>query len=365
MGTPFCFKVYFPFDICYKRFMPRKARIDAPGALHHVIARGIEKRDIFWDDHDRSNFLERLGIIIDESDTGCYAWALLSNHCHLLFKTGLTPIATIMRRLLTGYAVSFNRRHRRHGHLFQNRYKSILCQEEVYLKELVRYIHLNPLRAKIVDDLKQLDTYAFCGHSVLMDRVKRSWQEVNDVLGMFAAKRPQAREQYRSFVEKGLQQGRRKDLTGGGLLRSAGGWLNVKTLRNAKIFYKSDERILGDSDFVKIVLAKADEQMERKYALQAAGLDLDGLAKIVAGITGVEPSRIFSPGKDRSRVRARSLLCFWAARELGIPLAELSRRTRISQSSISMSVHRGEQIVEREGYSLLNELKLKNRRASP
>ena len=345
--------------------MPRKARIDAPGALHHVIVRGIEKRDIFWDDHDRNNFLERLATIIEQSGTRCYAWALLPNHCHLLFKTGLSPIATVMRRLLTGYAVSFNRRHSRHGHLFQNRYKSILCQEEAYLKELVRYIHLNPLRAKMVEDLKQLDTYGFCGHSALMDRVKRPWQQVNEVLGLFAAKRHQARGRYRSFVEKGIELGRRKDLTGGGLLRSAGGWLNVKALREAKIFYKSDERILGDSDFVESVLANANEQMERKYALQAAGLDLNGLAEIVAGITGVKPNRIFSRGKDRSRVRARSLLCFWATTELGITLAQLSRRIRISQSSISMSVHRGEQIAETEGYSLSNELKLENRRASP
>jgi len=220
------------------------------------------------------------------------------------------------------------------------------------------------LRAKIVDDLKQLDSYAFCGHSALMDREKRPWQEVDEVLRMFAAKRYQATDRYRSFVEKGIQQGRRKDLTGGGLLRSAGGWLNIKALREAKIFYKSDERILGDSDFVERVLANANEQMERKYALQAAGLDLDGLAEIVAGITGVKPSKIFSPGKNRSRVSARSLLCFWAVRELGITLAELSRRTHISQSSISMSVHRGEQIVEREGYSLMNDIKLKNRRAS-
>jgi len=198
---------------------------------------------------------------------------------------------------------------------------------------LVLYIHLNPHRANIVGDLQQLDTYAFCGHSALMGRVKRPWQAVNEVLGLFAAKRPRARARYRSFVAKGIQLGRRKDLTGGGLLRSAGGWLNVKALREAKIFYKSDERILGDSDFVENVLAKADEEMERKYALQAAGPYLDGLAEIVAGITEVKPSRIFSPGKDRNRVRARSLLCFWANRELGISLAELSRRTQISQSS--------------------------------
>ncbi len=365
MGTPFCFTVYFLFSICYVQFMPRKARIDAPGALHHVIVRGIEKRDIYKDHYDRNNFLERLDTIIDESGTRCYAWALLPNHCHLLFKTGLTPIASVMRRLLTGYAVTFNRRHRRHGHLFQNRYKSILCQEEIYLKELIRYIHLNPLRAGIVDDLKHLDAYEFCGHSALMGRVKRPWQGVDEILSLFAAKRVQARKQYRSFVEKGIEHGRREDLTGGGLLRSAGGWLNVKALREAKIFYKSDERILGDSDFVESVLAKAEEQMKRKYALEAAGLDLDELANIVAKITKVKVSRILSPGKDRKRVRARSLLCFWANRELGIPLAELSRRTHVAQSSISASVQRGEQIVEREGYSLLTELKPKNRRASP
>jgi hypothetical protein len=184
-------------------------------------------------------------------------------------------------------------------------------------------------------------------------QLPRSWQEVNEVLAWFAPKRRQARERYRSFVEKGVQQGRRKDLIGGGLLRSAGGWLNVKMLREAKIFYKSDERILGDSDFVESVLAAAEEQMERKYALQAAGLDLDGLAKIVARLTGVKPSRIFSPGKDRSRVYARSPLCFWAARQLGISMADLSRRTRISQSSISKSVQRGEQIADKEGQALL------------
>ena len=103
--------------------MPRKARIDAPGALHHIICRGIERRKIFDDDADRENFLERLGIILKETSTPCYAWALIPNYVHLLLRTGKVPISTVMRRLLTGYSVSFNRRHRRHGHLFQNRFK--------------------------------------------------------------------------------------------------------------------------------------------------------------------------------------------------------------------------------------------------
>jgi putative transposase len=143
--------------------MPRKARIDAPGALHHVIVRGIERKAIFKDDVDRSAFLERIGSIFVPSKTPCFAWALMTNHVHLLIRSAIVPLSTLMRRLLTGYAMAFNHRHRRHGQLFQNRYKSILCQEDAYLLELTRYIHLNPLRAKIVPDLKALDKYANTG----------------------------------------------------------------------------------------------------------------------------------------------------------------------------------------------------------
>jgi REP element-mobilizing transposase RayT len=110
--------------------MPRKARIDAPGALRHIIVRGIERKRIFYDDNDRDNFVARLTAILPKSTARCYAWALIPDHLHLLFRTGKVPIATVMRRLLTGYALRFNRRHRRHGPLFQNRYKSILCVQK-------------------------------------------------------------------------------------------------------------------------------------------------------------------------------------------------------------------------------------------
>jgi putative transposase len=99
--------------------MPRSARIDAPGALHHIIARGIGRRKIFDDDADRDAFLERLGPVISESGTSCYAWALIPNYFHLLLRTGQAPVSSVMRRLLTGYAMGYNRRHRRVGHLFQ------------------------------------------------------------------------------------------------------------------------------------------------------------------------------------------------------------------------------------------------------
>jgi REP element-mobilizing transposase RayT len=171
--------IFIGIDVCCRLYTPRKARLDAPGALHHIICRGIERRKIFDDDVDRDHFLERLGKILIETSTPCYSWALIPNHFHLLLRTGKVAISTVMRRLLTGYAVSYNRRHRRSGHLFQIRFKSILCQEDLYLKELVGYIHLNPLRARVAVKFKDLAIYPYCcGHSVIVGKLQNEFQDV-------------------------------------------------------------------------------------------------------------------------------------------------------------------------------------------
>ena len=200
--------------------MPRLARLDAPGVLHHIMIRGIERRKIFLNSKDYEDFLERLAMLLPETKTACYAWVLIPNHAHFLFRTGAVPLARLMRRLLTGYAVGFNRRHKRHGQLFQNRYKSIICQEDAYLRELVRYVHLNPVRAGIVCDVGELNGYPYCGHSALMGRKKRGWQDVEYVLGYFGETVGSARNTYAAYVEEGVGQGRREELTGGGLIRS-------------------------------------------------------------------------------------------------------------------------------------------------
>jgi putative transposase len=120
--------------------MPRQARLDIPGLVHHVMARGIEGRDIFRDNKDRENFLQRLMDILSETGgPSLYAWALMSNHFHLLMRPAEAHLSTIMQRLMTGYAVNFNRQRKRTGHLFQNRYKSIVVEEDPYFMELVRY----------------------------------------------------------------------------------------------------------------------------------------------------------------------------------------------------------------------------------
>ena len=333
--------------------MPRKSRIDAPGALHHIIAKGIEGRRIFENNEDRGNFLARLADILKETKTVCYAWALIPNHFHLLLRTGTFPISTGMRRLLTGHALWYNRRHGRGGHLFQNRYKSILCQEDVYFLELVRYIHLNPLRAKLLPGLSRLDTYKYCGHSVLMGKVKNDWQDTDKVLRLFAKKTGSARRAYRVFVEKGIGQGKRSDLTGGGLVRSAGGWAGVLALRGAKIFQNSDERILGDGDFVDSVLTAANEAMERRYYLQSSGFNLGMVAARVAKELGMRPEDVWAAGRYRHLVEARSLLCYWAVRELGVSMASLARKLEISVPAVSKSVIRGEEIARVRGYSLI------------
>jgi len=156
--------------------MPRGPRLDAPGTMHHVIVRGIERGHIFRSDGDREDFLARLGRVVEEGQATCFAWVLIPNHVHILLRTGEAPLARMMRRLLTGYAVSFNLRHQRSGHLFQNRYKSIVCEEDAYLLELIRYIHLNCIRGGLVKDMHALDRYRWSGHAVLMGYEDRSWQ---------------------------------------------------------------------------------------------------------------------------------------------------------------------------------------------
>lgn len=334
--------------------MPRKSRIDAPGALHHIIARGIERSDIFIDNFDRNNFIDRLALILPETGTRCFAWALLPNHFHLLLKTGEAPIATVIRRLLTGYAVTFNKRHLRYGHLFQNRYKSILCQEDAYLLELARYIHLNPLRAEIVADMDELDAYPFCGHATIMGNTTNTWQDFQRVLKLFDKRLGNARRTYRAFVQNGISNGRREDLTGGGLIRSAGGWMAVKAMRRQEKIQMADERILGEGDFVEQVLSQAKEQIEKKYSLLARGFDLDRVASRVSQVMGLEVSEVWAQGRTRSRVEARSLLCYWAVREVGLTMTQLSKRLHLSLSAVSLAVMRGEKIAQEKSCQLIS-----------
>ena len=349
--------------------MPRQARLDAPGVLQHVMARGIERRKIFWDDKDRKSFLGRLAIILEETQTQCYAWALIPNHFHILLRTGTTPLSKVMRRLMTGYAVTFNIRHRRAGHLFQNRYKSVVCEEDTYLLELTRYIHLTPLRANLVKDLKELDKYLWTGHSALVGKRKNplipdvplinagenngkslAEKTVEDVLRYFGDSLREARTNYRRFVEKGIKQGRRPELQGGGLVRSSGGDKAGLLGQKKEDREKSDQRILGSGGFVGAVLQKSERLLEKKYKAKQT---IDDLIAVVADKVGVSPELICSRSRQRKASEARAIFSYLAVEETGYPAADVARFLDVKRMSVHEAVTRGKTLCAE--YSLLGQ----------
>jgi REP element-mobilizing transposase RayT len=324
--------------------MPRRARLDAAGTLHHIILRGIEKRPIFDDDLDRETFVSRMGQLALETKTKIYAWSLLTNHAHILLRSGPEGLPQYMRRLLTGYAQAYNRRHKRYGHLFQNRYKSIVCEEDVYFQELVRYIHLNPLRAGLVQNLVQLDRYPWSGHGVLMGKVKNSWQDADHVLSWFGKKAGQARRIYHRYVSEGIKQGRRPELVGGGLIRSLGGWSAVRSLRRSGEKVLTDARILGTDDFVERMLGEADRSAKRLFSSRLRDKEVQQFIEERCKKEGISLGEL-QMGSRRGMISGiRSDLAWKLAKERGLPLAEIARHLGVSTSAISQILFRRSKI---------------------
>jgi putative transposase len=325
--------------------MPRKARLDVPGALHHIMVRGINKSAIFQDEQDRARFLGRLGQNVVETQSSVYAWALMETHIHLLVRSGGPGISALMRKLLTWYAQYYNRRHRRTGHLFENRYKSILCDEETYLLALVKYIHLNPVRAKVVKTMKELDGYPWSGHRMMIAKDEYGWMDRAHVLGQFADTKGKAIREYRRFVQEGLGEGRNPMLTGGGLIRSQGGWSQVLALRRKEEKELSDERILGNGDFVDRVLQEAEERQLRQMKLRRRGRGIEDIIQEECRKRKVSEAEL-RKGSRMSRVsEARAVIAYRGKEELGISGAEIARYLGVNTSSINRTLARMEELT--------------------
>jgi len=301
------------------------------------MVRGIERTTLFRDDRDRADFVARLARVAEQGALTIYAWALLPNHAHLLVRTGTRPLARSMRSLLTGYAGAFNRRHKRVGHLFQNRYKSIVVEEEPYLLELVRYLHLNPLRAPVVPTLRALDRYAWTGHSALLGTVSRPWQDTRTILRQFGPTSPRARRAYRAFVADGLPQGRRPDLQGGGLLRSLGGWAGLTALRRGRAAYLGDARVLGSSEFV--------EQLQREVAPRlrppSHACSLETLCARVCAHVGIAPDALQGGGRLPAVTRARAGIAYLWVECLGHPGRPLAPVLGLHPAVVYQAARRG------------------------
>lgn len=287
--------------------MPRRPRQDAPGAFQHVLVRGIERRAIFHDDRDREDFLERLARQIEDGAGTCLAWALMPNHVHLMLRTGALPLSRLMARLETGYAVRFNLRHDRCGHLFQNRFKSILIRSDAQLRLTLRYVHRNPLEAGLVSSPSTLATYPWTGHATLMGEVPRDFQSVEPVLGWFGRTLASARR---------------------GLAR----WMD-----------ECEPAAVDASTGAEGEAGEAGPISEVSMPGRHGPLcwSVDEVVSWVCTQLAASEAAVRSGRRDAASSQARAIAIHLATRELGASGAEIARAVGISPGCVSRSVERG------------------------
>lgn len=292
--------------------MARRARAEVAGGLYHVITRGNNRRQIFNSPADYEKFLSLLAVQKSKLSFFLYAYCLMSNHVHLLIERQVDAIGRIMHRVLTGYSHYYNRRYRRVGHLFQGRHKAILCQSDRYLSELMRYIHLNPVRAGIVE---KPDQYKYSGHRAYLGLERAGILDVDPVLRHFGVKKRLAREAYRQFVAAGMKLGHQEE------------------------FYPTDERrILGTEEFVDATIHRIGETRravrKEEWVKVNNQLNAEALIEAVEKICRMPRAQFCGAGKSAAAVMAKELFIL-TGRRAGASLKVLSEITGISSSAIS------------------------------
>ena len=313
--------------------MPRRPRLFVPGCLHHIMARGLDGMDIFHDDYDRTHFLQLLSINLVKTGMRCYAWVLMTNHYHLVVRSSHIPLSVLMKPLNAQYARFFNKRYKRRGYLFQDRFKSVATQEQLYTEELIRYAHLNPLRAGICKDLAALDTYAWSGHSALMGRIDRPFQDTESVLHRFADNKRDARKTYRNYLEDGLKNRQSK---------------LVESIREGAVIGQRRDKtglwVLGDRAFVVKSIGLDKERRVRiaKYVSKGWGLDL--LCMKIAEIFGIKPELMLRRGRNNAVAGARKVLAYVGHRRFDIPVIMIAKHLNVGGSAVSMMLEEGEKI---------------------
>lgn len=321
--------------------MPRHRRLDYPGALNHVMCRGINRAPIFADDVDRQELLRHLERILGDAEATCYAWALLPNHMHFLIRTGTDTLGHMMQRLLTRYAGFFNRRHGRVGHLFQNRFRSILGQEEKYFLALIRYIHLNPLKAGLVGSIEELQSYPWTGHADLMGRCRFKWMDTNFVLAHFGNDRPRAVRGYWEFLLRGSREA------------DAGqpnALIPVESLQ-FPLSGAGAANVLGQGDFVgKIV--KRVEGRDRRRTIMRTRLSPEDVFRKAVDVLGVTVAEVRSNSRRTAVARARALASKWLVEDLGLQGVKAAELLNVSAAVVSRGVIAGRRIEAELGVSL-------------
>jgi putative transposase len=298
--------------------MPRGRRVDGPGTVHHVMIRGLERREIFRDDADRWNLIERLERLIPLWGGSCFAWVLMGNHIHLLLRSRDLSLAWLMRRVNTGFATRFNRRHERVGYLFQNRFKSRLVSDEADLLNLLRYVHLNPLRASLVDDLDALARFPWAGHGALVGyRRAFAFENVELVLSLFGAERAAARKKLRE-------------------------WMALPLDGDCPL----PDALEGDAAEQHDLLAAAALPGPRTQ--QHAAPSLDELVDQISRRFSVSPHELARGARHERATRARAVIAFIAVVRRGLPITEVAGRLGVSGQAVGKAISRGERVTREE-----------------
>jgi REP element-mobilizing transposase RayT len=290
--------------------------------FQHVMTRGIERRAIFGDDEDRVRFLLRLVRVLEETGTACLAFALMTNHYHLLLQIRGTPLARVMRRLGTGHAMAFNRRRGRVGHLYQNRYKSRIVDGEGDLRGVVRYIHLNPVKARMVADVLSLATYPWTGHATLMGRRRARFLDAAAALRLFGDDPRLARREMARFLEAGMAEG---DPDPGSDAGEGDLPVAASAVEAAPLSELEEDLLPGE--------------IERR-GLRAAGWDVERLAAIVCRRLAVDPGELRA-GRRSTRVAwARVAIAGLAAGVLGETRVSIARTVGVSAPAVTQALDR-------------------------
>ena len=281
--------------------MARWPRVEFEGALYHVIVRGNHRRDIFRDESDRIAYLQRIEHYRERYRCIVYAYVLMSNHVHLLIETGAVKLSKIMQGIQFSYTQRYNRRYHAVGHLFQGRYKAILCDRDAYLLELVRYIHLNPARMKTPQDPWK---YRWSSHRAYLGENSPLKIQAQAVLEQFGSKIRMARSGYLDFMKEGIGQG------------------------HLDRFYQTvEQRFLGDERFV-------DEIAKHKKERDPATIKVK-FSRLVEGVYGIEAGRLLGTERKRTWVEPRSLLVYAAREWCGIKAKVLAEHLHGDASMIS------------------------------
>jgi putative transposase len=289
--------------ICYPFVdMARPPRIEFPGAFCHIIVRGNQKQAIFLDDQDRIRYIERLKRYKEHHRFILYAYTLMTNHVHLLIETTKSPVSKIMHVINFTYTQYFNKKYGKVGHLFQGRYKSYLCDRDEYLLSLVRYIHLNPVRAGLV---KGLDEYKWSSHKDYLNGNK-GFIEIEKVLRLFSERPFLARRLYEDFVNEAINLGSDKSL------------------------YKvANQQVLGSDRFIDKIEKKVEE-LEKPIRRPS----LREVQSAVEKVTNIKGHEIFSRSRDSNVMYARGILV-GACREAGYKLVDLQPKLQRDLSVLS------------------------------